>query len=305
MKSRLARNLSNPFVSVIIPVFNNSKALKKCLEALENQTYLKSLYEVIVIDNGSDEDIKPLVAQFCQAFATYESRPGSYVARNKGIFLARGEVTAFTDSDCIPAPDWIEKGVANLLRVSNCGLVAGKVEFLFKNPNEPTAVELYDSVNFLQQQKYIEEMKFGATANLFTWKSVINDVGFFNDTLKSGADREWGQRVFSAGYKQIYADDTCVAHPARHSLDQLYKKTVRVIGGYEDVKKQRGYPFREFVMELVKDLSPPFRIFFRIWSDKKLKGHKQKIQFSSVIVFIKYLRVWEKIRLQVGGRATR
>lgn len=293
------------FVSVIVPVFNDSEHLKTCLEALESQTYPKNLYDVIVVDNASDEDIESVVSQFGQAGTTHESRPGSYAARNKGISLAKGEVIAFTDSDCIPAPDWIEKGVANLLRVSNCGLVAGKVEFFFNNPNQLTAVELYDSVTFLQQQKYVEERKFGATANVFTLKSVINDVGVFNDTLKSGADREWGQRVFSSGYKQIYADDTCVAHPARHSLDQLYKKTVRVIGGYQDAKKKKGYPFREFVMEVARDLSPPFRMFFRIWSNENLKGHKQKIQFTSIMLFIKYLQAWEKIRLQVGGRSTR
>ena len=293
------------FVSVIVPVFNDSEHLKTCLEALESQTYPKNLYDVIVVDNASDEDIESVVSQFSQALTTHESRPGSYAARNKGISLAKGDVIAFTDADCIPATDWIEKGVAKLLHLSNCGLVAGKVEFVFKNPNQPTAVELYDSVTFLQQQKYVEILNFGATANLFTFKSVINDVGVFNDTLKSGADREWGQRVFSSGYKQIYAYDTCVAHPARHSLDQLYKKTIRVIGGYQDAKKNRGYPFRELLTDLTADLSPPCRIFFRIWSNQKLKGHKQKIQFASVVLFIKYLHAWEKVRLQIGGSSTR
>ena len=110
-------NLSNLFVSVIIPVYNDSERLKLCLEALENQTYSKDLYEVIVVDNASEEDIKSIVGQFSQAKYTYESQSGSYVARNKGISIARGEILAFTDSDCIPASDWIEKGVANLFKL--------------------------------------------------------------------------------------------------------------------------------------------------------------------------------------------
>jgi glycosyltransferase involved in cell wall biosynthesis len=48
----------NTFISVIIPVFNDAEPLKTCLEALENQTYPKDLYEVIVIDNASDENIE-------------------------------------------------------------------------------------------------------------------------------------------------------------------------------------------------------------------------------------------------------
>ena len=54
--------LSTPFVSVIIPVYNDPERLKTCLQALEEQTYPKSAYEVIVVDNGSDESIEPLVA---------------------------------------------------------------------------------------------------------------------------------------------------------------------------------------------------------------------------------------------------
>lgn len=298
--------LSNPFISVIIPVFNNPEGLKKCLEALENQTYPKSLYEVIVVDNGSDEDIKEVVSQFSQAFAAYESQPGSYFARNKGLCLAKGDVLAFTDSDCIPAPDWIEKGVTHLLRTPNCGLVAGKIELFFKNPAQPTAVEYYDStIMGFPQQKYIEESRFGATANLFTFRSVIDKVGSFEQTLKSSGDREWGQRVFLAGYEQIYADDVCVAHPARHSLEQLHKKVVRKIGGYQDVKKKKGYSFREFIDDMAIDLSPPFRVFFRIWLDKNLKGGKQKLNFIFLFLYIKYLKAWEKLRLQLGGISTR
>ena len=44
-----------PMVSVIIPVYNDGLRLKKCLEALENQSYTNTSYEVIVIDNASDE----------------------------------------------------------------------------------------------------------------------------------------------------------------------------------------------------------------------------------------------------------
>ncbi|MEO1376787.1 MAG: glycosyltransferase [Cyanobacteria bacterium J06635_10] len=51
--------LSNaPFVSVIIPVFNDSKRLKKCLTKLESQSYPRNRFEVIVIDNNSEESLK-------------------------------------------------------------------------------------------------------------------------------------------------------------------------------------------------------------------------------------------------------
>lgn len=305
MKEQFVNNLSNPFVSVVIPVLNNSEELKKCLEALENQTYPKSLYDVIVVDNGSSENIKAVVSQFSQAFATYESRPGSYVARNKGISIAKGDVIAFTDSDCIPAQDWIEKGVANLLRVPECGLVAGKIELVFKNPDQLTAVELHQSVQAFDQKRYVEEWRFGATANIFTFRSVIDNIGPFDETLKSSGDLEWGQRVFLAGYKQIYSNETCVVHPARPSLTQLTKKMIRVTGGLYDWKRKQGYSLNSFVRDIAKDLLPYREIYSRIWLNNRLNGSKPKLQVTFITILLRYISVWEKIRLQLGGRATR
>ena len=294
-----------PPVSVIIPVYNDSDRLKSCLQSLQKQTYPKTLYEVIVVDNGSDENIEMIVSQFNQALATYESRPGSYVARNKGISIAKGDVIAFTDADCIPAQDWIERGVANLLRVPECGLVGGKIELFFKIPGQPTAVELHQSVEAFDQKRYVEELGFGATANLFTFRSVIDNVGSFDETLKSSGDQEWGQRVLLAGYKQVYSDETCVAHPARHSLSQLYKKIVRVTGGHYDLKKKKEYPLKSFLGELARDLLPFSDIVYRIWLDKRLEGKKQKVQVTFITLMSSYVRAWEKVRLQLGGRATR
>jgi len=59
-----------PFVSVIIPVYNDPIRLKTCLQALEEQTYPQNAYEIIVVDNGSDESIEPIVAEFSQAKAS-------------------------------------------------------------------------------------------------------------------------------------------------------------------------------------------------------------------------------------------
>ena len=112
------------FVSVIIPVLDNVAGLCQTLSALDNQTYPQHLYEVIVVDNGSQENIAEAIAQFKQVKITYEPHPGSYIARNQGISLAQGTILAFTDSDCIPNPDWLANGVAQLIATNNCGLVA-------------------------------------------------------------------------------------------------------------------------------------------------------------------------------------
>lgn len=181
------------FVSVLIPVYNDIERLEICLGSLDQQTYPKNLYEVIVVDNGSDDNIEELVGNFDQIAYTYEDQPGSYAARNKGISVAKGDIIAFTDSDCIPKPDWIESGVSNILAAPNCGIVAGKIDIFFKNSAKPTAVEVYESVKSFNQRYNVENDKYGVTANLFTYKTVFENVGPFNSELKSGGDAEWGK----------------------------------------------------------------------------------------------------------------
>ncbi len=299
-----------PFVSVIIPVFNDAERLKRCLAALDQQTYDRDRYEVIVVDNASDEDIRGVVSLFQQAIAAYEARPGSYVARNRGIAIAQGEVIAFTDADCIPASDWVERGVHQLLNTPNCGLVAGRITFFYRDPAQPTAVELYDHIKLaLDQRVFVEESHYGATANLFTFKQVIDAVGAFSETLKSSGDRDWGQRVFAAGYQQVYAEDVCIAHPARHSWGDLRKKVTRLIGGHQDLKRTRGHSQMRLALDVfassIKDVLPPLRMYYYIWSYDDLKNTRQRIQFAIAMMFVRYVRAWERIRLMMGGASSR
>lgn len=302
--------MNHPLVSVIIPVLNDATRLKICLNALEHQTYPQQSYEVIVVDNGSAaaEAVTDVVAQFEQAIATIELAPGAYAARNTGIRLAKGEIIAFTDADCIPAPDWIEKGVEHLLNTSNCGLVAGRVETFFKDPHQLTPVELYASIMDLPQKEFLEKHHYGATANVFTWSAVIETVGEFDGTLKSAGDVEWGQRIFAHGYQQIYADDAFVHHPARRSLKQLYKRTIRDAGGYYDLQNRRITSSMKrnliFFRDLTLSLVPPLMFVFNVFLDNRLKGIGQKLKVSLVMFFIRYAVAGEMIRLKLGGVST-
>ncbi len=296
------------FVSVIIPVYNDAERLKKCLLALEKQTYPQAQYEVIVVDNASEENIKDVVSQFPQARLTFENSPGSYAARNQGISIAKGEILAFTDADCIPTPNWIETGVKHLLSLSRPGIVAGGIKMFFKNPNNPTVIELYDSITNLQQKKMVEQAHCGATANLLTFKKVFEEVGLFDRELKSGGDSEWGKRAFSLGYPIEYAEESCVAHPARSSFTQLYKKVLRVRGGFYALEKKQTQENKNlFLSELIKVLwkwKPPLIYAVRkSFFNQKVKAKRVEI-FIITLVF-HYAGILEKTRLLFGGEAQR
>ncbi|MGC1307860.1 MAG: glycosyltransferase family A protein [Phormidesmis sp.] len=297
---------SSPFVSVIVPVFNDAKRLRLCLGALMQQTYERDCYEIVVIDNGSDaqQDIAAVVANFAQAKYEYEAQPGSYAARNRGIERAQGDILAFTDADCIPATDWLEKGVGHLLSIPDCGLVAGSIELFFRGP-KLSPVELYESITAFPQQLNLARYRGAATANIFTFKSVIDSVGTFNASLLSSGDIDWGERVFAAGYQQLYAEDTCVAHPARYSFEQLHQKTLRVTGGiFGRFVRPEHTALRQnmtFARLLADDFMQSVSFINNAFKDKRLVGFEQKITVSLVVIWVRCVNVTEKVRLKFGG----
>jgi len=297
-------DLTRPFVSVIIPVYNDLERLKTCLEALEEQTYPGNLYEVIVVNNNPLQNIEPFIVNFNHVRLVCESHRSSYAARNKGILNARGSVIAFTDSDCIPKSDWIEKGVTNLLHEPHCGLVAGRIEVFCSDPGNPTAIELYEKITAFKQERYVEKLRFGATANLFTFKDIIQKIGCFNDTLLSSGDFEWGNRVFQAGHKQVYADDTCVSHPALKTFGQRFRKRMRIIRG----KHKSGtlnFSLRLFIKRLLLPLKEAKKVVFEGKYDEFLTGKKQKLKFSAVYFFDSYVWTFGSLVINLFGRKKR
>lgn len=255
----MSDEIPQKFVSVIIPTFNDSERLKICLQALEEQAYPKNLYEVIVVDNNSSENIATAVTEYKQVRLGFEASPGSYSARNTGIAMAKGEILAFTDSDCIPVSQWIEMGV-RALESEGADLVGGKISFIFSS--EKTAAEIYDSVFHLQVKQFVEERKAAVTANLFVRKNIFNSVGLFPSHLKSGGDVTWTKKATDAGFKLIYAADAEVYHPTR-KLSSLLKKLYRVGEGQLNRYLDQKYSIAKIVSKLILDNRPPSFGFIR------------------------------------------
>ena len=297
----------NPLVSVIVPVYNDAERLSVCLACLQAQSY--SPMEVVVVDNGSRDllAVIAVAARYKFARLVCETTPGSYAARNRGIEVAKGEVLAFTDADCVPAMDWIAAGVAVLRSHPDCGLVAGAIEIVMNNSQHP--VELFESVMALAQQKFVTQDHYGATANVFTWLAVFERVGRFNAALKSSGDVDWGQRVFAAGYAQIYAEKALVQHPARSSFAQLARQASRHAGGFYDLRcRQAGSVWQRnaaFFRLLGFHLMPPVMFAFEMARHPKLRGLRQKVKVVMTLVFVRWVTVRTLIRLRLGGASER
>ena len=147
--------------SIIIPVYNTSKYLKKCLDSIINQTYKD--YEVIIINDGSTDNSLDIIKEYSSKNKSikYKSikNSGLSVARNTGVSLARGEYILFLDSD-----DYIDKNLLNKLSIYDNDVIRFQVrevldndsiikeynEHAFKNYNT------YDALNIIVNYHFVE-----------------------------------------------------------------------------------------------------------------------------------------------------
>lgn len=229
------------FISAIIPVYNDLAGIIPLLTSLVDQTHPKEAYEVVIVDNGSTDETPNVVKQFQGEYpdvirlVTEKQIQGSYAARNRGIQVARGEILAFTDADCVPESTWIAEGVRALRRHSAaCG--GGRIVFTYQS-GTPNVYEYFDSARKLNQKAYVENASFAATANFFARKELFEKYGLFRSELISSGDYEFGRRVTQAGEKMIYIPDAIVHHPARTTFTAIYEKSKRVAIGQKQLEE--------------------------------------------------------------------
>jgi len=227
--------MNHYLISVIIPVYNDQHGLDECLRALGNQSLPYQNFEVVVVDNASQPEIKlPKLANLNCILETCE-KLGSYAARNVGVRIASGEVIAFLDADCLPEKDWLEQGLAAVQSAPLKTLVGGEVKLT--TSEKPTAVELYQCLTGFGQQYNIEQQNFSATANLFVRQEQALLIGKFNENLLSGGDREWSWRAKAHGFDIKFSRSTLVATVPRKSLGAAIKQARRIAGGRYHFKK--------------------------------------------------------------------
>jgi cellulose synthase/poly-beta-1,6-N-acetylglucosamine synthase-like glycosyltransferase len=226
-------------------------------------------------------------------------------------------VLAFTDADCIPAANWIEQGITQLLRQPGIGLVGGRIQVFMQNQSNPTALELYDYVLAFPQHEYIELYHYGATANVFTFPEVFERVGLFNETLLSGGDREWGQRVAAAGYPLLYAHNVIVQHPARRSLTQFLHKLTRTAIGMGNITSMQPISARTRSAHTQKlpmyNIRKSLRTLVRAATTERLQRADQRLSVIFIMLLreicwisvFSYVRIVKRIEQTLSGHSRR
>jgi len=175
-------------ISVIIPTYNRAKFLKKNLPSLINQRYPKTKFEILICDDGSNDQTKAVVEKFaakthlpCLRYLS-QTNQGPAVARNLGIKQAKGKIIAFTDDDCRPDHNWlaqIEKSFQENPTIAG----VGGVTYTEKNKITPLTYQV--------ENDYEDCFP---TCNVAYSKKILNKVGGFDKIfarVNEDADISW------------------------------------------------------------------------------------------------------------------
>lgn len=245
-------NVNQYKASVIIPVFNDADDLKHVLTELRNQTISGDLFEVIVVDNGSTDHTKSVVAGFENIrYLVEDKHPSSpYSCRNRGIEISKAEVIVLLDATCIPEAEWLEEGL-NCLESQKADMASSNVQFDFRD--KVTAGKIYDSNN-LQIENSIRKRKAVMTASLFVRWDVFSKVGTFVEGVRSGADLRWTRQATKQGMKLVFCKKSIAKKRARSYLQSI-KKQWRVGKGQPAIWKEYKYihvnPYKRLISSLI------------------------------------------------------
>ncbi len=204
-------------VSIVVPTYRRKELLSRCLAALAVQDYDPTAYEVIVADDGADDETCELVecwaAYACRerggpqiSYLPVSGAHGPAAARNRGWQAARGEVVAFTDDDTIPAPDWLRAGVS----VFGPSVAAAAGQVVVPMPDEPTDYER--NAGGLETAEFI-------TANCFCRRAALQTAGGFDErfTMAWREDSDLFLTLLSGSGELVFAPDAIVVHPIRRA----------------------------------------------------------------------------------------
>lgn len=285
----------NILVSIIIPVFNNAEGLCLSLAAISSQVFSMGDYEVVVVDNGSTLPLKISDVYSFPLRVVRVDKPGSYVARNAGVALAKGRYLAFLDSDCEPDKLWLQSGVGRLQAEFEQKLVGGDV--LFCDESLPTLTARYQQIMGFGQERNINKRGFSAAANLFCTREQFTFIGWFDETLRSAGDREWCWRARNFGIELVFEPDAVVVTQPRNSLRAAIRQARRVEGGRFQLRS-RALSY-QYAVDLERGSSVVERVQFIVGNKELVLKEKMGILFVAGIIRVATLI--EHVRLRLGG----
>lgn len=234
-----------PTISVIVPAYNARRTIRMCLESLLGQQYPHGRYEIIVVENGSNDETTAIVQGY-PVRLYHNAQRGPAPARNLGISMSQAEIIAFTDSDCVADPNWLIE-LTRPYADPQVGGVGGRIES-YRRPRQSKVERFCDEclplVNYLSgEAEYLPHLY---TANASYRRSLLLELGGFNDALFTAEDVDLAWRLQLNTTARIhYTEQAIIYHWHRATVAGL-------------ARQYRQYGFGEILLDTMYGQQPGY-----------------------------------------------
>jgi glycosyltransferase involved in cell wall biosynthesis len=215
-----------PLFSIIVPTYNRPAGLAACLEALSRLDYPRDLFEVMVVDDGSETPLQAVVSDFLDRLDVTlltQTHAGPAAARNTGAKRAKGKFLAFIDDDCTPVPDWLQKLADRFTEIPDQAIGGRIINSLSGNSYSTTSQIILDVV-YAYYDGSRDRPPFFPSGNLALPADQFRAIGGFDITFETSEDRDLCDRWLSHGFGMTYAPEVLVYHNHPLTFDAFWRR---------------------------------------------------------------------------------
>jgi GT2 family glycosyltransferase len=207
-------------ISIIVPVYNNSRDLRECLSVLIASSFPDS--EIIVVDDASTDDTASVAAEMGARVLRLETNSGPATARNYGASHAQGDILLFVDADVVVAPGVLSRVAKAFEEQPDLAAIFGSYD---ARPRAKGIVSQYRNLlhHFVHQNGSPEASTFWAGCGAIR-RSVFQELGGFDEKRflrPSIEDIELGYRLRQAGYRILLDKALQGTHLKRWTLTSV------------------------------------------------------------------------------------
>jgi len=274
--------MTNPLVSIVIPLYNKEEYILQALQSIQNQSLTS--WECIIIDDGSTDSSVEIVTEFIrqnqERFSLIRQKnSGPSTARNNGINLAKGKYVAFLDADDIWLPTKLITQVDFMEKNPNVSLtLTNYIVFDYTNNIKLKAIRARNPIN--QIRRWLDMRGFGGLVEStgILRRDALGEGLYFDSSMQTTEGLDFTLKWFLFGEVEIVQDYLTLYRISKnqlHTNENLVKKNVELVAN--------KYPF--LVQDEVK-IKSLHRAYFRL-SGLRAKG------FDKVLreVFIRFTKL--------------
>ncbi len=292
-------------ISICINTKNRTTALKKTIFSIKNSDYLKA-YEIIIIDQSNQDNLE-INHKSCQKFTNVKhiihNESGTGKAKNLGIKLAKGNIIAFTDDDCIVTNNWLKNIEQAFNKNKTIAAVFGQsLPYQAQQHQQQTCVCTLSNRKketiITQPCFHAEQIGFGN--NMAFRTKVLKQVDGFKPWLGPGSigenaeDAEIALRLLTTKHQILYSPKIKIHHNKWLTKKQFYQAQLSYICGEFACYGFYAFQGYHFAQEILKQslknyLKESFVDFKNLLKLEKDSGYFLGKQLQKIFSIIKGL----------------